>query len=1032
VRPRDLFVEPQGAEQGSQDWLLFAKLRITPMLSLGRALCAQRLIFEAIASAVGRTWGELFGFWRDDAPSVKHLLPTTDSLRLFRIALVDLQEEEDIGILIRCHNPSLAACLLTAAQNLTLGQVREIDPEEFGAVENSRIFRTLKDGVAPPEKEGSKTPFDSNHAFRWTRSSVSVSLERFTVGYEQFCAQDGDGSVADAGENGGDARASEGYLSFVTAISFLPGHHWNAYTLLPDWMRRETKDESGRPTYLLHTYGTDDLLLQSTDPAPKDSGGKIERVGPFLVPAGRLVEACWTLLREIEREGDRCAKEVTGRTRHLTAWSTTVSVPVPFVQTSTGKNPPAFHPAIDSPCHAAAFHHLLEVVKTIPPFGSKSFVGATEGPVGMSATLRRSLWHLKANFASVYSSFYTFDVVLDYLDVALVLDRIAKEGLLARMGERASASDYLRRIGLGESLALAEILEAIRDGMEFRLRHIYPESPLRDHSLDLRTSVLQPVLAAEAVLKSSIAVLRKDLLGIDEEKRSKSHHYAARRCIGAILKLGFKPGLDAVRCEELHTECSNAGKSGDGGPAAYRTRLAVFEADFPRLLHIPSYCIFYHEAFHLVFYELCDLGPELDASMSPLGANLEGDRVDFLVQETFVQMCMLLFVFGGDTQTLLRHHATVISTYPQVLEGLKESDPAKQTESVREAVIDNLFPALLAAWVFEAAATAAEPSPPASRFSASAAWRARERLSFGKGFRLDHAIDKIVELAKSVRPWLADWDWLFPEDRPFADWRPRLGRWFVQVAHATESLQALWNPARLLYIRHCRRILRESNAEETGKGTPRFDSMMGSPDGVVGEEAWPAAEVGAFLELSDSVDRLIEESWAQDLAIALASENDGFDVTPLASTDFGFRADPKTGRVVDPNLLVRRTLYNYVKLVTGEGSAWGDLEKDGKVTSHATRALKREEPKTVEGGASSPTWAFPDAGRPYAPILTDRISPTPFCADPRVRRWLTGLQIGVQLTLWDVASRCRARRAITLQEMKQDSQAANPEATDPG
>ena len=194
-----------------------------------------------------------------------------------------------------------------------------------------------------------------------------------------------------------------------------------------------------------------------------------------------------------------------------------------------------------------------------------------------------------------------------------------------------------------------QVLKALEDNFDFRLRYVYPEIPLRDRSLDFRSNLIQTVLAADGVLKCAIALLRKDLLGLNDEKHSQSTSRDNRNCMGVILHLNFQPAMKVHPQHELMTEIAlpqNASGETSHQPTKIRTRLAVFEAGFSHLSNIPGFCEFYHEAFHLIFTELKDPGPErleeppeMFVDLSPFDDNDE----DWATQECFVLTMMLFF-----------------------------------------------------------------------------------------------------------------------------------------------------------------------------------------------------------------------------------------------------------------------------------------------------------------------------------------------------------------------------------------------------
>lgn len=971
---QDPFTRPRDLLSSQEPWLLFTKLRITPLLSLGRALKAQSLVFHSLARQMGAVWKQLSDSWTADHPSVKRLIPDQQSFSQLKIAFVDLQEEEEMGILIRCNNLSLATSLLTAAQNLTFSHLQSIDAAAYDEITNCRTTQRLLDFA-----QRANTSILHNHVFRWSRGVSAITWDHFLSGYKAFHPSQPDLSPP---------NPSEGYLNFHTGVSFLPGHYANAEALLPDWVTGVAQKD-----YLLHSLGTENMPLfstQQTASAPPQNGHE------HILPARCLLQACWTLLKKIE------ASSQNDEFRHITGWSSKISVPVPRLIAKEGEQDP-LHPPVVFKQHNAIIHQLLAKLKSLSRFTPTKWRDNTRKVVGMATTLRRSILHLAGNFGAVLSSHHTFDIVLDYLEVMLTLEQILMQGLPDKIATRSHPSSYVKRLDFEESKAIAELLEAIRDGLEFRLRHIFPESSLRDLSLDLRTSVLQPVLAAESVLKSALAILRKDLLGFDREKNTPAHAYAGRRCIGAILKLGFRPGIELQELKPLHSKCPSS-----QGPD-FRTRLAIFHADFPRLMHVPSYHIFYHEAFHLVFGELQSPGPERPHGF-PLIESMDDapPMLAIQIEETFVQLCVLLFNFRGDFTVMLRDYAVGISTAPQVLHAIGNQNDPNAVLRARIQFIDNLFPTLLAGWVYHTVKEQITPDPALEPHAETVACHP---LTFGIEVKLDKIVNWMRQQLVEVEPWFADWQWLFPatdtDALPHMDCR--FARWFAQVAECDnqgERLQKIWSGARLLYVRHCQRIHAEHHSPtQPPPPVHSFDDLIKYSNKTA--DFWPQRHREACETWLDEVDQKILDAWAKSFT---STHDDNKLYTPLAGTDFSL----SSGEALSPNLLVRRTIFYYIKLMRDVGEQWGDQEN--KI---ATRYLPRNPIPISSPGNREGGWHFPSSEAPYAPLLIDRITPVPFSCQKNVRNWNMGCQIAVQKTLWDVASRSRARRVLVLLDLIQ-------------
>ena len=199
--------------------------------------------------------------------------------------------------------------------------------------------------------------------------------------------------------------------------------------------------------------------------------------------------------------------------------------------------------------------------------------------VGLPTAMRRSLMQLYGNINGILRNHHSFDVVLDYLDVfQSFYDFLTC--LLPSCFSGKPVRDHPPRASQEVVASVALILNALHDGLKLRLRGAYPETPLRDWSFDFRSSLLQTVLAAEAVLKCSVGILRKDLLGVADEKTERTN-CIARHCIGVALHLGFDQG---IKVEEIRAAKLGEIQSNGDQQRAYQPRLAIFKEIFLTLL----------------------------------------------------------------------------------------------------------------------------------------------------------------------------------------------------------------------------------------------------------------------------------------------------------------------------------------------------------------------------------------------------------------------------------------------------------------
>ena len=242
IAPREMSQLIQSEGISKYPLMLFSKLRMSPLLSFGRALINQRLIYAAMLGAL--------------AKAVEHLSETASTLigkadlESFKICFLDLQGEEEFGLLIYCNNYSVAVSALTLIQNLTWQHLHDTDPALFSTAIQCRVFNEALGTIASSTDETNNT-LDSvqhtlqrmggNHLFRWTTSRACVAWDYFKKAEKE--------------------RADvpiRGSLSYKVSVGTLPGHQREVEEkILP-----KTRFNS---EYRLHTLGAEDLLLLPPD-----------------------------------------------------------------------------------------------------------------------------------------------------------------------------------------------------------------------------------------------------------------------------------------------------------------------------------------------------------------------------------------------------------------------------------------------------------------------------------------------------------------------------------------------------------------------------------------------------------------------------------------------------------------------------------------------------------------------------------------------------------------------------------------------
>jgi hypothetical protein len=500
----------------------------------------------------------------------------------------------------------------------------------------------------------------------------------------------------------------------------------------------------------------------------------------------------------------------------------------------------------------------------------------------------------------------------------------------------------------GKVKRIQDMLDSLSSALSLRQRRLYPETPLRDWSLDFRSNFIQIILCAEAAIKAAAGILRKIVRGDESE----------RDTLGVVHHITFEEGISAISADfSLGTE--------SGGP-----RLAIFASDIAHLTHVPGYADFFHEGFHLIYDDCVKkdlvrrIGDEKKEGRRPLhGQPTEVAEKRF--SEYFVHLLMQLFVFDGDWRLALRQHAITFST--------SMSSAFPNPRGVRRSFLENFGPIFVACLVTDVAKTKAEKQGNAHFHSQTLDPEVWKDLSEASVF--------FEEALTAIMPCLADKGWIFDEKDidPLGNGRLVPGRTLVlqglmrHYAEYFDFLTILWSKASKIHAMFVARILYDMG--DNPHPQKKIPSMQNPCD-------VEPKHYAAFDTLRKRLDGIIENTQVEG--------------EPGYAPVIAARIVP--GYCVDATLLACRTLYHCMKEME-------DL-LDGDETDRV-RFLPRN--------AADGHIALNPAHR-YSRMLMDRTATHLFSCVPEARRRRTGLQIATLKTFWDIASRNRARRLISLLE----------------
>lgn len=994
-KDRELFIEPHEAFQPNQEFaksyplLFFARLKMQGLLTIGRALPILEVAYHEFTGRIVEAVQVL--------RKVKgtSLLGDPDPRESMRICLLDLQEEEEVGVLFFTTNLSLPMAVLSHLQSLTVGQM--LKAERWSAVRTHLDHTDHYDQLLKYAKAIDAAQGDSlleavadSHVLRWTRSTAAFS----------------NALTADSPM----LEHVSGWCETHIAVNHPPGHQHDLECLVhqitspisplnADEVKARPTQCPPAETYRLHVAGTTDYFVPLAEAWRKPIAGT--GASPYnpihssgrLVPTRDLIRVALHLPEALKPT----TKQQGFNGRHLSGWSTTVTVPVPIVSTQGTSD--FFHPAVRDG-HNALIKSILEdlrqhvfqtqwkddtddPLKSYPDSVPDWKICLTElrtktRMAGLPFETRRTLIVLFENFAAILASPLSFDIVLDLYDVMAAL--YLKLVDLPRGWETEDASHhehpagYTRRMEDKYVDGLNSLLESIDAALELRQRRLYPENRIRDWALDYRSNILQIILSAEAALKCAVGIHRKFVLGNEDIQAD----------FGVIHQVTFSSNIIVSR---------NA--YGDGMAGSERRRLAQFKSGVSHLTHLTGFSDFFHETFHLVFDET--LSASIHGSIKKLfsgpiiehhhlglpdSRELLPDRIDATyerVTETFVHLCCSLFIYDDWKLALKSHAASYSTNVRSATSNVDEKGVLNHNALVRFAT--HFAPAFIAALVVQKA-----------KASANALWWTA-KLGAEDWYTLDEAEVFFEEALEVVRPWLADYDWIFRKNQPEHD---ACKKWFISSlqrgyldTHA--HLAELWYGARKTYRAFVHYVANE-----------RLGNPVQAPNSP--PERLSAECVQEFQLAVNEIDRQLVSGIDREAAT----------YKPV----IGAKIDSQ-GACHDAALLACRCLRYHWRYLLEE------QEGDG------VRFLRRSIAK--KGNVA---WPAPDdiENKP-ARMLMDRTSATFFCCSASDRRHRTGIRIVMFKTFWDIASRNRGRRlrtlmkqALAIKDRKNPPKPTNPES----
>ena len=603
-----------------------SRLKSNAILSLGLGLRGQRALFRAIAKKVSSTLNVLHEFTKtekyQDAMDKNRPylagLPNGDETQ-FWYSIIDPQGAADTGVIIGCQNYSIAMSVVMAIRGITMEELYDED-------------ETLRDAVADYSIHGpvlkildstAKDALAGNHALTTVYSTLCVNTESYAL----------------AEETGG-MESVFGYVNLNTSLDINPGH-------LPVIEKELAQKFFSRTRKVIKNIGRPEdfhfLEAGRNDMSIFRVGQELLRKKKVrVVPTSTFIKLNRDFFKHLSDLSERGTRE-TG----VLDVFTTLTVPVPRIVDENRSNKICPEPTSN---HIATLRFLTRlrshVCNSSSDIGSPVFdlsrLDSSLNSMGTPSSLRYAIKYLYETYANCIGDPYLLDCVLDLQDAFSTLYLLVTEVL--------QSYDRLRK---RECDDVSSIVDAISNSLIHRIAMNGPKNETRDTAIDFRGGLNQIVHGIDVPIKAGLDLLRWRRFVDEGTKESLS---SSRREISAITRLSFNPETTCRR--------HSFGKNG-------RYCLSQIDVNVSHMCD-PIECLYYfHEIAHLI-HDYCFEPTEAREQYMRLARDrlLSGDpyaeddisTMSTRIEEVYAGYMTLLFVFGLDTDTFLRHFFSRWST----------------------------------------------------------------------------------------------------------------------------------------------------------------------------------------------------------------------------------------------------------------------------------------------------------------------------------------------------------------------------------
>lgn len=571
---------------------LFSRFKLDGVCNLEYGLLFKRATIRAMARRVSECASAFAAIQKASG----HSLPP------LAVSFVCLQGQEEIGVLCSSTDVTVAVALSSAFRSLTLPELF-IDMDSD--VETALLHRLLQKGHDTRKGENGYVP-GALHDVLLRRTGIKsgnielprVPVFRWSKSVLGFRLEDRDGKMELTGR-------TTGRVSMDLDLQLVPGVNVDLSF----------------------------IKLEPADPVDTDSTWRFVEVGSFdarrsltsvpLTTSGHVAAA--HLLSCI----DRIVSQAREKKRiGVVGIHSVFTVPVPNAWPFC-----VLEEVVESPLDFRLYQVRYRMDSNEYKDACLSITQLLNVPqsYGLPKALRRSIETLFRNFATAVSNPNLYDLVIDLYDVFNTLHRVLTQIFPALLSPSPGVSTHIHPLKVYQISQFATVL---RNALERRLVLAYPDSTVRNTSLQFPGSLVQILFSTDAPLKAALGVLKYHLPSGTAVTTDLLDELKPLDEVGVVSDITLEPGIRAFNLAEPFREPITGVRT---------ARLSFLSLDVDHLFYVGSLFDYIHEVCHLIFDQLV-MRSNTEMAIG-LGETVEADKRSRRdrVEEMFVQLTCFLF-----------------------------------------------------------------------------------------------------------------------------------------------------------------------------------------------------------------------------------------------------------------------------------------------------------------------------------------------------------------------------------------------------